>query len=315
LSIAIRHLFLPHHTNNHRARILHIDSLFIYLLIFAALHVFSRFGSTTLPDVLGYATDIHTEQLFEYTNSIRAEQGLPLLKFNGLLSDAASRKAQDMFSNNYWAHNSPGGSTPWDFIVSSGYSYKVAGENLAKNFDSSRTVVDAWLASPSHRENILKSTYQDVGFAVVNGTLNGEETTLVVQMFGSTGTRAVSAVSAAPPEAVATVPPQLTSVPEEVAVPVVITEVASQTERAVTPITSVASAFSRVTKRPILNISAFWRELSFVFLGGLVGILILDAWLIARRRTVRITGHNFAHIIFLGSFLILTQFAQRGSLL
>jgi hypothetical protein len=149
----------------------------------------------------------------------------------------------------------------------------------------------------------------------VNGTLNGEETTLVVQMFGSSGIRTASAVSL-PSPTTAAVRAQVEPAPIAVEAPVEITEVASQTVgRQATPITSVASAFSRVTIQPILNIPEFWRELSLVFLGGLVGILLLDAWLIARRRTVRFVGHNIAHIFFLGSFLILMQFAQRGSLL
>ena len=41
------------------------------------------------------------------------------------------------------------------------------------------------MASPTHRENLLNSRYQDMGLAIVDGKLGGRETTLVVQMFGT----------------------------------------------------------------------------------------------------------------------------------
>lgn len=296
---------------------LHIDALSVYVLIFFTLAVILQSLYKSFPNVLGYATDIRTAALYEFTNVERSQNGLPPLALNTTLTHAAAEKANDMISKNYWAHNSPTGQTPWEFIVGSGYSYKVAGENLAKNFDTSANVVQAWMASPSHRENILKSSYQDVGYAVVNGVLNGEETTLVVQMFGTSSVGPVSRTvqaQALPEPTPVQEPVNNPPVGEES--PVVITEVASQTEEPrVAPFTAVASAFSRVSQRPFINIAEFWRELAFVFLGMLTGVLIVDAWLIARRRTVRLVGHNVAHIFFLGSFLFITQYAARGSLL
>ncbi len=94
-------------------------------------------------------------------------------------------KATDMFARNYWAHYGPDGTTPWSFITNSGYEYEYAGENLAKNFMFSDGVVQAWMESPTHRENILRNEYTEIGYAIQNGVLNGEETTLVVQMFGT----------------------------------------------------------------------------------------------------------------------------------
>ena len=45
------------------------------------------------------------------------------------------------------------------------------------------------MASPTHMENVMRKDYKDIGFAVVNGVLAGEETTLVVQMFGAGDTQ------------------------------------------------------------------------------------------------------------------------------
>src|SRR3972149_9762200 len=89
-----------------------------------------------------------------------------------------------MFQENYWSHYSPDGKTPWDVILGAGYKYEYAGENLAKNFLFSNGFVDAVMNSTTHRDNLLKKEYTEVGYAIVNGTLNGEQTTLVVQEFG-----------------------------------------------------------------------------------------------------------------------------------
>lgn len=309
---SLRHFLVPHHTNNHRAKALHIDSLLTYILVFALLNLGLRAASRTIPDVLGYATDIHTEQLLSGTNAQRSSAGLPPLTLNSQLSAAAAAKATDMFAKNYWAHNSPSGATPWDFIVGSGYHYTVAGENLAKNFSTSQAVVDAWMASPTHRANVVKPNYKEVGFAVVNGVLNGEETTLVVQMFGAaSGSIAQSAPTAAPKPIV--VP---TSAAQDIA-PVVPDE--EKTLAYYQPVPSlpnaVVSGFGDVTRNPIFNIPTVSRDIVFAFLGIMMGILLVDAWVVGRRHVVRIAGHNIAHIFFLITLFIFVTNASRGRLL
>ena len=178
----LHHLFVPHEANNFKARSLHTDFLGFYL-VFAMILSFT-FKQVGLNNILGFATDITVEKLYQLTNTERSNNGLTTLTLNDKLSQAAALKAQNMFNENYWAHYSPNGKTPWDFINTAGYSYEYAGENLAKNFLFSDGVVSAWMASTTHRENLLKKEYTEVGYAVVNGVLNGEQTTLVVQMFG-----------------------------------------------------------------------------------------------------------------------------------
>ena len=60
------------------------------------------------------------------------------------------------------------------------------GENLARGFNSASDVINAWMNSPEHRQNVLSPNYQNVGFAVATGNLSGEDTVLVVEMLGST---------------------------------------------------------------------------------------------------------------------------------
>jgi uncharacterized protein YkwD len=122
------------------------------------------------------------------TNQDRLGAGDSLLIEDSQLDTAAMAKARDMVANNYFDHYSPQGATPWDFILSSGYDYQLAGENLAMDFATSHGVNNAWLNSPTHRKNILNPEYNNIGVAVLEGQINGHETTLVVQMFGSTHT-------------------------------------------------------------------------------------------------------------------------------
>lgn len=92
-------------------------------------------------------------------------------------------KVRDMFEQQYWAHVAPNGSTPWSWFSKAGYDYAFAGENLAKNFTTTGAAMTAWMASPAHRDNILNTNYTDVGFAVMDGVLNGRNTTLVVALY------------------------------------------------------------------------------------------------------------------------------------
>jgi len=281
----LRHFFLPHHTNNHRAKALHIDSLLCYVLLFAIMNLSIKIIHRDFPSVLGYATDIRVDALLASTNAKRISLGLNPLKLNATLSQAAAAKATDMFANDYWAHNSPQGKTPWSFIVNSGYKYTIAGENLAKNFSTSGGVVDAWMASPTHKDNIVKPGYQDIGFAIVNGVLNGEETTLVVQMFGA-GEASIAEV------------PKVETVIPEVASAVV-----------------ESNVFSQSTFKPILNIPTVTRDITFMFIGLIVGVLVLDGIVVSRKKIVRVAGHNIAHILFFLTFFVALTMVQRGALL
>jgi len=319
----LRHFLLPHHSNNHRAKALHVDSLLCYVFLFAILNFGIRIIHREFPSVLGYATDIRVDALLAGTNAERVNNGLSPLRLNGTLSQAAAAKAQDMFANNYWAHNSPQGKTPWSFIVNSGYKYTIAGENLAKNFSTSGGVVSAWMASPSHRENIVKSGYQDVGFAIVNGVLNGEETTLVVQMFGAGS----GPIAEAPP--VKTVVPEVAAV-EVKPIPEVVPQLGEEIEEVivptakpvdvvaapVSPVSAVLSnAFSSVTKTPMFNIPTVTRDIAFMFIGLIIGVLVLDGLVVSRKKIVRIAGHNIAHILFFLTFFVALSMVQRGALL
>lgn len=137
--------------------------------------------------VLSYATNISAQGLLDDTNQQRANNGLGNLRLNTQLSQAAQAKAANMVAENYWAHTSPSGKTPWTFITAAGYSYETAGENLAYGFSTSDETITGWMNSAGHRANILNTTYSDVGFGIINAENyqdNGNQT-IVVAMYAS----------------------------------------------------------------------------------------------------------------------------------
>lgn len=316
-----RHLFLPHHTNNFRAKLLHHDAIALIILFLVSFSVTLRIGHQVGPEILGYATNIHVQQLLEQTNKRRQDAGLSPLNLDEQLSQAAAGKAQDMFAKDYWAHTAPDGTTPWVFINKSGYVYSVAGENLAKNFSDSNGVVEAWMNSSSHRENILREQYQDIGFAIVNGVLNGEETTLVVQMFGKRLTEQVAEapVASTPPVAVPQVAAE-TETNEEIAVltepleatPVGIVQAASPFP---SPTHNLIPVGASVVKLPLIDIGDLTRSMTLGVAVLMLVILGIDALYVWRKRVVRAGGKHFAHLTFLFVITVLIWSMSLGSIL
>lgn len=181
----IHHWFIPHRETHQKAHLLRWHFLVIYLLLFILLRVGFDLISYYQPGVLGLNSQITVEEIVAQTNEERAKSGLSPVAVNEKLNQAAALKAQNMFAENYWAHFAPSGKDPWGFILSSGYKFSYAGENLARNFYNSEDVVRAWMNSPTHKDNIVNKNYREIGVAVVDGVLLGQKTTLVVQMFGS----------------------------------------------------------------------------------------------------------------------------------
>lgn len=127
---------------------------------------------------------ISAGSLISMTNSARASAGLKPYTVNSALTSSAYAKAQDMLKYDYFAHYSPQGKSPWSFIKVAGYTYTFAGENLAIDFSDNSKVFAAWMASPTHRSNILDKDFTEIGMAAVTGEYQGHITTVIVQHFG-----------------------------------------------------------------------------------------------------------------------------------
>lgn len=145
----------------------------------------------TTPGPLRGRTDAPSQTLtasgtLAETNAHRAKAGAPQLVANAKLAAAAQAKLNDMFTQQYFEHIGPDGKGPAEWVQQSGYAYIAVGENLALgNFDGDAALVNAWMASPGHRANLLNKNFVEIGIAVGQGTFEGEKTWLAVQTFGT----------------------------------------------------------------------------------------------------------------------------------
>jgi uncharacterized YkwD family protein len=102
-------------------------------------------------------------------NKERQNAGLPALALDEELSSVALVKAKDMIQQNYFSHTSPVYGSPFDMMKRFGISYSAAGENIAKGQTSAAQVMQDWMNSQGHRDNILSSSYDSIGVGYYQG--------------------------------------------------------------------------------------------------------------------------------------------------
>ncbi len=270
----LSHLFVPQESNNFRGKYLHHDFLTTIIAVLLIVNVSLKLVVKNYDShILGVAFNISTEELLNATNAERIKYGLSPLKLNEQLMQAAKQKAEDMFTKNYWAHYAPDGTTPWSFFQQAGYQYLLAGENLAKDFTDSQSVVAAWMNSPTHRDNLLKPDYKDIGFAIVEGNLQEEPTVLVVQLFGKTDGA------------------MLAETKGEATTKEIKPAINYQTAKA-------KAKLPAVEKNPLINIQLLQKEVLIGILAGLIVVLSLDLYFVEKKKLFRLSGKSLAHLMF-----------------
>lgn len=274
----IHHWFIPHRQTHQKAHLLHWHFLIIYLLLFLVLRVGIDLISIYQPGVLGTNSQITKERVIELSNREREDKGLPPLQMNDQLNQAAEAKAANMLTENYWAHFAPSGKDPWGFILSSGYKFSYAGENLARNFYTSEDVVKAWMNSPSHRDNIVNQNYQEIGVAVVDGVLLGQKTTLVVQMFGASY------------QGIALAPPQIDIGGKKI-------EVSESELAALRPLLTLGRR--EIVSPALIDPHVLTKGFGLLLIFGVGTLLVIDLVVLRRRRVIRISSHHLAHMSLL----------------
>lgn len=294
-----RHLLIPHHSNNHRAKILHHKIISIFIISLLTILFTLNSLQRQYPSVLGVSNNITIEKLLELTNKERIKAGIAPLKLSQELNSAASSKASYMFEKNFWAHVAPDGTTPWYFIRNSGYEYQYAGENLARGFNASEDVVRAWMESPTHRDNLLSPNYTDIGFAVSAGNLTGTETILVVQEFGS---RYIANGNSNETQL-------LTSV-ESINDRGLETNNAANEVNESQNISDVASAVNN----PLIDTKSTTYGLSIYIIMFFILILLIDLIIIERKKISRVISHNLDHIVYF-LFILLAVIIISGGII
>ncbi len=198
-------LFIPSDENNYRPRFLQNKILLYCVVCLLLLRILTSVFSINFPKNIFFA-DITRGALMVFVNEGRQALGLQTLAENQKLDQAAAMKAQDMMNNEYFAHQSPQGLTPWYWFSQAGYAYKYAGENLAIGFLDSKEVYNAWYNSPTHKANMLNPNYKEFGTAVLSGNFQGNSATIIVQLFGSKLQTSVPVAAATKPVALAPKP-------------------------------------------------------------------------------------------------------------
>jgi len=120
------------------------------------------------------------QEVIRLVNIERANRGLKPLAHNWELSRVARFKSMDMRDRAYFSHQSPTYGSPFEMIRNFGLSYTAAGENIAAGQRTAAAVVEAWMNSQGHRENILNATYTQIGVGYASGGSMGHYWT---QMF------------------------------------------------------------------------------------------------------------------------------------
>ena len=149
----------------YHARWRYVAALCVAVAIFAAP---VRVQALSSADVVGQ------------TNIERSQASLEQLSVDERLTRSAQAKAQHLAEHDYWDHYAPDGTSPWHFMQEQNYTYQVAGENLARGFVYTESMIDAWMNSPEHRSNILKPEFEHIGVGITDGVVDGKEVHVVV---------------------------------------------------------------------------------------------------------------------------------------
>ena len=296
-----KHL-LPHKhedDSHHQAHALSPFAFFTYIQILIIVIAGLYLIRIKAPHILGTAS-FSAEQIIDLTNAKREKNNQPALIQNSLLTKAAQNKVQDMFANNYWAHTSQKGRTPWSFITNAGYRYLYAGENLARDFHNASSVVDAWMNSPSHRANLLDSNFKEIGVAVASGDFDGRESILVVQEFGT-------GISQIPTEEPLVNAQPLIPQPDN-------GQIAPAPQPVIAQDTSLQSINSEVTVLASRKY-AIAKIVSLFMVSGIFLLFTVEFAVVLRKKHLKLRSGLLAHIMLLGFVLFAVWYAAAGAVL
>ena len=133
--------------------------------------------------------------VLQQVNVIRRQHGLPVVKLNQSLAEAASSHSDEMASDGYFDHASFDGTAFWRRIGrwynQGGYVFWSVGENLlwsSRETDAPKAL-RLWMASKPHRANILNPGWREIGVSAVHidqgpGVYGGDPATIITVDFG-----------------------------------------------------------------------------------------------------------------------------------
>lgn len=105
-------------------------------------------------------------ELIDLINQERLRNGLPELRIDARLMAAAANHSVDMAGNGTVAHRGSDGSEPDERVIREGYRWRYVAENIGCGQQEPQEILNSWLRSPGHRENLLSADASDIGVAL-----------------------------------------------------------------------------------------------------------------------------------------------------
>lgn len=125
------------------------------------------------------------QEVFTRTNAERTSRGLAPLSLHSQLTQAAESHASDQFARDcltQLSHTGTDGSSPFDRIKRTGFTYSTAAENIACGYGTPAAAVAGWMGSSGHRANILNGSLTHVG---ISASLDSDGRWYWVQVFAT----------------------------------------------------------------------------------------------------------------------------------
>jgi uncharacterized protein YkwD len=118
------------------------------------------------------SVDTIENRLFNSVNEVRSQNGAAQLSLNSSLLNIARSRSIDMFNRKYFSHTTPDNKNIFIILNENGFGWQVAGENIYQcepcGIGSESAILDTWMSSPSHRDNILNGAFHQVGIGIID---------------------------------------------------------------------------------------------------------------------------------------------------
>lgn len=138
----------------------------LLLLVLALMTTSLACGdATAVPDCTA-DMDAEVCAVFQLVNQERVSRGLAPYAWNSQLAVASQRHAEDMVAQDYFSHTSLDGREFDDRAFDANYDGSPRGENIAAGQQSAESVMDAWMNSEGHRNNILSTSSNEIGIGL-----------------------------------------------------------------------------------------------------------------------------------------------------
>jgi uncharacterized protein YkwD len=116
---------------------------------------------------------VNKNSLYCLINKARVKRGLNPLTRNSKLEMIADLRAKEIVVYNNFSHKPFNGERFIDIAIENGYRAQIMGEVLARRFDTTSEIFDAWMRSASHSAVILNPKYQDIGISIWDSVIVG----------------------------------------------------------------------------------------------------------------------------------------------